>query len=121
MPAVARFDLTRRSRNADYRIVQGATYSLTLRFPTWTAMDWSGFAGRGQLRAGPRNRNPAVVADVTVRIVDPIAKTVHLSINHSTTETIRQRRGTVDIELFNGTVVHRLLQGEWELSEETTQ
>lgn len=124
MAAPGTFDLVRKSRTRDRRIVQGSTFYLRLSFPDDWGADWTGFAARAQLRRNEKDRYPAtVLANVTAAIVDPgpTQRLIDLHMAPETTESIKERRGTWDVEIYNGTNVYRVVQGVWELNKETTQ
>ncbi len=122
MPSPSIIDLVRRSRSRDYRIIQGATWARMFSFPSDWGADWTGFAARAEFRRGPRTRNPQVLATARATIIDPgpTNRIVHLVLDADITAAIIDKRGTWDLEIYNGSVVLRIAQGQWHLSEETT-
>lgn len=122
MAAPSSFPLVRLSRSRDFRIVQGSTFRQRLQFDADWGADWTGFAARAQLRRNVRDSFPeTVVATMTATIVDPLARIVDIYMSPETTEAIKERRGTWDVEIFNGVDTYCVLRDVWELNRETTQ
>ena len=51
----------------------------------------------------------------------PLARIVDIYMSPETTEAIKERRGTWDVEIFNGVDTYCVLRDVWELNRETTQ
>jgi hypothetical protein len=124
MPVVTTYDLIRVSPSVDRRIIQGSTWSDVLSFDSRWGDDWTGFAARAQLRRRWADQSgDNVLALFTAMIVSfgPSNRVVQLYLSAEDTQSVRQARGVWDCEIYNGTVVHRIVQGTWELSRETTR
>ena len=106
------------------QVVQGAEFSLVLSFSDVWGDDWTGYAARGQLRSDYADyTGNDVEAEITATIVDPgpVNRLVHLYISADDTEAITASGGRVDLEIYNGTTVKRILNGRWTLSREVTR
>lgn len=123
MPSIPVFHLRRRSLTKDYRIIQGATNSWTWSFPDYWGVDWSGFAARCQFRRRQRLYAPTVIAAGTATIIDPgpTQRLISVLLTPEQSAAFRDLTGTMDIEIYNGTVVHRVGEFPWVLSLETTE
>src|SRR5688572_4523861 len=96
------FDLRKRTSRDDRSIVQGATFQIELVFDDSYAADWTGFAARGQIRSDVADETGSdVLAEITVAIVDPAARTLSLYMSAETTQAITEQSGRYDLEIYN--------------------
>lgn len=116
---------TQRLRRA---IHQGSDFIDTVEFPITggAAVNWTGFAVRGQLRSGyGSSEEPLARIDCT--IIDPVRRRVRFRLPAATTAALTTLRGRWDAELYRydpdgvETLVLRFVQGAWELSREVTR
>ena len=124
MPAgVLTYDLVRKSSADDRRVVQGADNHLTLSFTNALADDWTGFAARAHLRPDYKNYSANYVARWTATITQAepgMNKVIELALPASETVSVVDEYGRWDVEIYNGTLVKRVVQGRWEMSLEAT-
>jgi hypothetical protein len=86
----------------------------------FTATDLTGMTARGQIRksAGSADILYDFTADITLGTT---GGEVDIEIAASVTETLEGEDAVMDIELVNGPVVRRIVEGEVELSPEVTR
>lgn len=105
-------------------IQQGALmeWAITLKNPDKTAMNLTGYTVRGQLRR--TYDSSTVELDLAtgshIAITNAASGVVTLSIAASVTATLTGSY-KYDIELVNGSTVHRILQGTMTVSREVTR
>jgi len=124
MLAPGTFGLVKRGPSRDYRIVQGATNAWVLAFDTAFGTSWAGFAARGQIRKNVADKTgDNILANITCTIVaaGPVDRVIEFVLSDDQSALVREVSGTWDCEIYNGTVVHRVVMGPWELNRETTR
>ena len=107
----------------DRRIVQGADNFWTLSFDTTQAVDWTGFACRAQFRRGYRDDESSVLATATCTIVSagPLSRIVQFVLTSEATNALTDDGGLWDAEIYNGTLVFRIVSGRWTLWKQVTE
>jgi hypothetical protein len=110
------------TRAEERSIPQGADFVDVVRFPLTggVSADWSGWAVRGQIRAGYADDAP-LVADLDCVIVDPVQRVVRFRLGAAVSEGIKDQCGRWDAELVRGEQVVRFVVGKWELDREVTR
>lgn len=116
------YDLTF-CEDEDRRVIQGADNIWTLAFDTAYGSDWSGFACRGQLRQAYRDEDANVSATLTCTILDagPTQRVVQFHLPASEAELVTADSGRWDAEIYNGTLVYRIVAGKWQLFRQVTE
>jgi hypothetical protein len=101
----------------DLRIEQGSTFyqSYTVTDPGFT---WDGWSARAQIRTGPADSGELLL-DLTPYLTVSGAQVI-LAIPASVTQTLT-RSGVWDLEMAQGAVVVRILNGRAVLSKEVTR
>jgi hypothetical protein len=105
-------------------IEQGATFLLTLIYQddTGAPANLSGYTGRMQLRASKTAANPALeLTTENGRIsINGNAGQINLTISATDTAAL-SGSGVYDLELVNGEIVERLVEGTYTVSAEVTR
>ncbi len=116
------FDLTY-CEDEDRRIIQGADNIWTLAFDTGFGADWSGFACRSSVRRSFKDEDSNVLATVTCTILDPgpTQRIVQFHIPNSESDGISEDSGVWDAEIYNGSLVYRIVAGKWQLFRQVTE
>lgn len=107
----------------DRRIVQGADNFWTLSFDSSYGVDWTGFACRAQFRRGYKDDEFDVLAAATCSIIDsgPAQRIVQFVLSSSETDALTEDSGLWDAEIYNGTLVFRIVSGRWSLWKQVTE
>lgn len=110
------------------KILQGTTHAWEIEYKDdqGTPIDLTGFQGRGQIRL---TSNSPVLAEFIVTIIDPILGKLRIELPYTSTENIFLKgkgfrdftNAFYDIEIFDGTKVIRLLNGQVNISPEITK
>jgi hypothetical protein len=101
----------------DLRIEQGSTFyqSYTVTDPGFT---WDGWSARAQIRSAPADSGELLL-DLTPYLTVSGAQVI-LAVPASVTQTLT-RNGVWDLEMVQGAVVVRILNGRAVLSKEVTR
>jgi len=109
-----------------FEIEQGATFSrvLTWKDSAGDPIDLTGYTARMQLRQ--YKSSGAVILELTTGADGRIALggaagTITLEVDADDTAEVTTDEGVYDLELVNGDVVTRLLEGQWKLNKEVTR
>lgn len=107
------------------KIEKGSTLSLVLTYADAndTAIDLSGYSARMQIRKRMNDSNAILEATTENGYITlgGNAGTVTISIPASVTATLDAVEAVYDIELVNGSIVTRLVEGTVEVSPEVTR
>lgn len=116
--------------NYDIIIEQGATKSFTIIYKNelQEAIDLTGYTARGQIRMKPSDVTPLATFDVNIAnptggvisVILPATALVGNPLISGKTSS-QYTNAIYDIELVNGSVVTRLLQGKCSISPEVTK
>ena len=121
MSAPGEYNFTK-DGDGDRRFVEGADNEVTLSFDDTYGADWTGFGARAQIREGYRRDAPVIEATMTAQILSagPSQRIIRLSLP-SAAEFSGATCGRWDCEIYNGTVVYRVVMGKWALNREVTE
>lgn len=105
-------------------IEQGATFLLTLIYQddTGAPANLSGYAARMQLRASKAAAAPVIeltTENGRISIVGAAGQ-INLTISAADTESL-EGSGVYDLELVNGEIVERLVEGNYTVSQQVTR
>jgi len=101
-------------------IWQGSTFiqEVVVKNSSNSAIDLAGYTGRGQLR---ENYDSTEFVDFTVDVSAPATGVVTISLTAVETAEIKPGRYVYDIELVDGAIVHRIVQGTVTVYPEVTK
>lgn len=102
-------------------IDQGTTFThnFVVKDSSATVIDLTGYIGRGQLRK--EYTSSSADAEFTVTIPIPTNGTVNVSLTAAQTELIGAGSYVYDIEIVDGSTVHRIVQGNATVYPEVTR
>lgn len=105
---------------ANLSIDQGASFAstVTVEGPNGLLFDLTGYSARGQIR---KSYNSTAAVNFTAGIVSPATGEINISLSASTTATLKAGRYQFDIEIVNGTVVQRVIEGQVEVNPRVTR
>lgn len=106
-------------------INQGADWYLSVVYEdsTGTPINITGFTAAMQLRTSPLARTAALTLNTSNGGITITGNTGTLSLHATATQTgaLQPQKYSYDLELYNGSIVTRLIQGTIEVSAETTR
>lgn len=108
----------------DITVEQGSTFNLTLTYKDQRGyvIDLTGYSARMQMRSAVTSNTVAMeLTTANGRIaIDPLLGKITLQIAAADTATL-SGTGVYDLELVNGAIVQRILEGSYTISPEVTR
>lgn len=105
---------------ANLSIDQGASFAstVTVEGPNGLLFDLTGYSVRGQIR---KSYTSTTAVNFTAGITSPAAGEINISLSASTTATLKPGRYQFDIEIVNGALVQRVIEGQVEVNPRVTR